>query len=549
MLVEDSSSSSVLQTKTSSLFMLRRRAPSAPAAPSSSNCSLPSAADNEGAAASETTEEERNSTAAFAEDRIDDGDGAEVWPLLRLTASQHAAANTSSAVPVLESRRVLWGRKIARWLERRFPQYFAIAATAATDHGAPSASTSSPWDQGWAYFENVVLPRRAIDAPHRMAPPGTPDSELFPIWATSVQDLRDFGTGVAVYFETLRALALICLVAGLLYLPSLHYYSREGGYRRNPVLNMTNNNNASEEGLQHNTILSNPFLTSSLICTETVWVPCPTCTLSQFEPNRIAQIYNKNSTTTAPTLTFVLKNNCAPLRWQEGINQVVVVAFLLVSVTALGYHQRRLELQYDEAVLTASDFSVVVQNPPDDAVDPEEWKTFFAQFGEVVYCTIALDNEALVQALVQRRVLLQQASYKIPEQRLATSSSRKTRGVELEQDTFSQDVPESLQDTNLLAKIEQSNHRCRAMLRQTYAASEVFVVFETESAQRAALAALSVGQRTLATNDTSVLEKHHLFRGTHLLDVLEAKEPSVIRWKDLKTARSVRRGVMSYSEF
>jgi hypothetical protein len=53
-------------------------------------------------------------------------------------------------------------------------------------------------------------------------------SELYPAWTTPVGRLKDFGVGVAVYFETLLSLSIICLIAGLLYLPSIHYYGSDG---------------------------------------------------------------------------------------------------------------------------------------------------------------------------------------------------------------------------------------------------------------------------------------------------------------------------------
>ena len=66
-----------------------------------------------------------------------------------------------------------------------------------------------------------------------------------------------------------------------------------------------------------------------------------------------------------------MRNACAPIRWQEGVNHLIVLLFLVGSMLALGFHQQRLELQYDEDVLTAQDFSVVVQNPPRNATRPE----------------------------------------------------------------------------------------------------------------------------------------------------------------------------------
>jgi len=168
-----------------------------------------------------------------------------------------------------------------------------------------------------------------------------------------------------------------------------------------------------------------------------------------------------------------------------------------------------------------------------------EWKEFFSQFGRVVYCTVALDNEELVQALVKRRVLLQKASYRVPTTATATSSGSSSSTTGADGNAPLQAVPEPLQQSRLSEKIEESTAECQSLLEKKYLASEVFISFETERAQRAALKALCVGKVQLATNDTSALPDNCIFRGCLLLDVLEAKEPSVIRWKDLKTPLSV----------
>ena len=57
------------------------------------------------------------------------------------------------------------------------------------------------------------------------------------------------------------------------------------------------------------------------------------------------------------------------------------------------------------------------KNPPNDARDPEEWKSFFKDtFDEIEVraVTIALDNEELIKALVLRRKLILKLRNKLP---------------------------------------------------------------------------------------------------------------------------------------
>lgn len=378
----------------------------------------------------------------------------------------------------------LLSRKVSRWLYK--------------DKKLAGGSLEDAFD----YFEDHVLPRR-MTATGKKAPPGTPTklTELYNAWATPQREMADFGTGVAVYFETLRALVVICFLAWVLYLPSLLYYSS------------TNYDPLSQP--------SKLLLQGSIMCSTTEWVPCPTCNPDDWKPQRIA-------TTTPPGQIFVLKNACASMQyWPQGLNHFIVFAFLLVAILALGHHQKRLRLQYDEEVLTAQDFSLSVYNPPADATDPNEWKAFFEQFGTVVYCTVALDNEDLIKALVKRRALLQAAGYQLRDFH--------------DKDPL-QEFPPSLRDQKpkLFGKFQKAQAKCEKLLQQQYDATDIFVTFETEKAQRNALMALTVAKMSVAANDVNALPPELRFRGDLVLDVTEADEPSVIRWEDLNETIPIR---------
>ncbi|KAI2492655.1 hypothetical protein MHU86_21895 [Fragilaria crotonensis] len=71
-------------------------------------------------------------------------------------------------------------------------------------------------------------------------------------------------------------------------------------------------------------------------------------------------------------------------------------------------------INLDNASLTTTDYAVEVRNPPKDARDPDEWKQFFDQFGQVASITVALDNEELVRALLLRRTLMSKLEDLLP---------------------------------------------------------------------------------------------------------------------------------------
>ena len=79
--------------------------------------------------------------------------------------------------------------------------------------------------------------------------------------------------------------------------------------------------------------------------------------------------------------------------------------FVIFGSYAMNRYLRHMEVQFDEDEQTAQDYSIIINNPPDDATDPEEWKEYFkAAFdAHVTGCTVAVDNDILVRTLVERR--------------------------------------------------------------------------------------------------------------------------------------------------
>lgn len=78
----------------------------------------------------------------------------------------------------------------------------------------------------WAYFEHFILPRRHFSSGIK-AKPGhnTSETRLYSVWATREVDLAELGVGIGIYFFTLRCLAIVFLLAGLINVPNLMYYN------------------------------------------------------------------------------------------------------------------------------------------------------------------------------------------------------------------------------------------------------------------------------------------------------------------------------------
>jgi hypothetical protein len=194
--------------------------------------------------------------------------------------------------------------------------------------------------------------------------------------------------------------------------------------------------------------------------------------------------------------------------------------------------------------------SIVIKNPPPDATNPDEWKTFFdTNFGpdiHVTCCTVARDNYQLVQALVARRVILQKLKWKLPAgNRLDIGSLainahdiRERRGLfDRLKSLVVPDVPE------LFKELVNINNEVRKLSMMDFPATRVFITFETERAQRTVLHHLSVGSRSIMKfSELNITKPTHAFRSNIVLHVKEAPEPSTIRWHDLSD-RPWERGI------
>ena len=343
-------------------------------------------------------------------------------------------------------------------------------------------------------------------------------TRLYSPFFTPLSQLGDFGIGVGLYFSSLRAVAFITLIAGCINLPNIIYFASDEYSKSQPGVNF--------------------LLKGSAICTEQVWVPCPTCTVDQFghARSRIA-----GATTVSPdgelqTLVFALKNACDGATFSVGLVNMASLAFILLAIAALSLYQRRKQIAFDEQEQTAQDYSIEISNPPGDATEPEEWKEFFQTYGHVTCCTVTVDNDLLVKALAERREVLFDIKEKLKEGAVINTLTLSELTAKIERgrhflgrfkSRLSPGIPE------LAGRLMIINARIQGLAQQEYRATRVFCTFETESVQRRVLSRMTVGSLSAMRNRTHNVNPNLLFRGEHVLHVREAEEPNTIRWQDL----------------
>ena len=404
--------------------------------------------------------------------------------------------------------------------------------------------------KAWAFFEHTTLPRYIVEEEYdgygnrirkqhelARAEPGENEevTNLYDPVRTHSSQLGDFGLGIGLYFSTLWGVVILTFVAGLLNVPNILYFSSEEYSQGQPGVTF--------------------LLKGSAICTDTTWVPCPTCDPAQFESSRFAtttvdlsmlgmtssssSMLTTNNTdpplSTNVTLQFALRNNCIGATIQEGFINYGTLVLVVLGLILISWRQKHHEIVFDEDEQTAQDYSVHIKNPPPDAFDPEEWRKFFrdrCNGAHATSVTIALDNDLLVRTLLERRECLRRIELLVEPgtaldalslARLAAQIDKRRSKFARFKARFAGGVPE------LFGKIASLDARIEGLAQLDYQVSNVFCSFEYEEHQREVL-------HLLSASDFNVSRQHSAggitFRD-RVLAVEEPQEPSTIIWQNL----------------
>lgn len=390
----------------------------------------------------------------------------------------------------------------------------------------------------------MTLPRhfvgdQAADTVLRRAEPGEfeAETELYNPFSMPQSSYIEWGTGIDLYFISLKFFAALMFIAGLINISSIAYYASEE-YNGDSELNVA------------------LPLRGSAICANTAWVACSDCKESDWsrDKGRFAQA--------ADGTILVLRNLCVGAEVENGITNFTTMLFVLFAVALFSYYLRLREIRYDEDKVTTTDYSVLVKNPPPEAINPDAWRDFFSQFAtdgdQVTFVTVTLNNEDLVRKLMIRRILQNQLRVKLPpgtdmddkeliaghvERLMKERAEQKVGCIGRILNIF---VVPILNIFNLLLapdvlveKIEKFTEEIKELQKERYTASHVYVTFETEEGQRTALDALKVGRINGFLNNTNAVSPECLFEG-RILRVVEPTEPNTIRWLDISKAKGLK---------
>lgn len=387
--------------------------------------------------------------------------------------------------------------------------------------------------KAWAYFEHFTL-RRYITEEDRddlrlgrgkelnMADPGDGifRTKLYSPISTPLSQMSDFGLDMGLYFFTLRTLAVMTFVAGLINIPNLIYFSG-GSY------------SSGQNDL-------NFLLQGSAVCPSYEWVPCPDCSLDDFKGEERYR-FHLEILSNGELLVFALKNKCNGVTLSAGFVSFFTLLFVALSMVWIFWHLSRQETSLNESARTAKDYSIQILNPPKDAINPSEWKDFFRDNFDDIHvkcCTVGVENKNLLTYLLRRRECQEALRQKLGVNRLPnrTELVKMTRDHTQNRNAFQNlyamyfpGVPElfkRIRDLDLTIKRECINERVT---------TNVFVTFETKMSQREVLKVFNVAQYSVKTNNKKALRhSKFLFRDNLVLNIKEADDPSTVRWQDLE---------------
>lgn len=187
---------------------------------------------------------------------------------------------------------------------------------------------------------------------------------------SDAKSLDEFGLGVSLYFKTLKAFGVIFIVAALI---SIVAMNENFEYQRSyfgflPPEGTINCTLSSPDHFENEGEFQPPIVDTPV--------------------RLLGSVYG----VTRAELSFSA----------QGISDVMLVLFLVLTVLSSAYVERKAVLQSDANQQTMRDYTVMITNPPEDVIDTKIYYEYFRQFGDVVLISIIPQNGYLFKSLASK---------------------------------------------------------------------------------------------------------------------------------------------------
>mmetsp|Transcript_28519 Transcript_28519/g.63650 ORF Transcript_28519/g.63650 Transcript_28519/m.63650 type:complete len:992 (-) Transcript_28519:354-3329(-) len=404
-----------------------------------------------------------------------------------------------------------------------------------------------------------------------------PNSHLYPL-TMPIRAMSDLGVGVGMYFNTQMFMTALMIICGLLQLPNVYYFGTTA-YDPMNKKDRTFHVGGSASCLAEERVCMNSDCTSYA---GEFHFPSPNVPryTDDYVPadydwrDKNFKIYDDDKTSPnagelgaslgsfgsaqAGDKMWVGKRKCQ-LRPGMGSWDTAMMCVICAAMFFLGRLQNKQAEDIDEEEQTAQDYSIVVEDPNPEIVDPDVWKAHFEKVsgGKVFMVTVCLNNGELLRTLKMKRHLETEIqielSGKIAMPQLLAAAKAKATNIgmlhELEE-AAAKKKAKKLKDPSLLkrvlvrlgmeksledyiVKLCKTNLEFSKIVDRKYQACKVYVMFETEEAQRTCLNNMCVGKVPAALDWKDQINKEYLMDG-NLLHVAEAPEPESIIYENLQ---------------
>lgn len=345
---------------------------------------------------------------------------------------------------------------------------------------------------------------------------------------------------MGMYFSSLSSVFVIFILAGCLNIYNMFYYSSD-----------TYDPGPDGEGRTFSLV---DMLKFSAVCTAREWVVCTEgCAENKgYWTSIFTNEYYGATVVNGEEVVLINRTTCSPAELSPGMVNYGTLMLLIICMGLYNWYLAKREVRFDEDNSSPSDYTIVVRNPPGDAVDPDEWRDFFDTFSDkaVTLCTVALNNEQLLNKLVQRRRDIKTLKRRFPdgveldlndEAAVDTAVENRMRyreGEEAQRNCLCKMIccvftplfrclGYSLTAEFMWNRIKSTTEEIKELQKKEYHAAAIYVTFETEEGQRNALGALNFSEMAIMTNTSVGFDSSALFRGK-VLRVDEASEPNAV---------------------
>jgi len=117
------------------------------------------------------------------------------------------------------------------------------------------------------------------------------------------------------------------------------------------------------------------------------------------------ELSNYNTKVVGNTDKMTVGKRQCHLLYYFGITDFAMIVWVCGVLGFLAYYQNKEAEELDEAEQTAQDYSVIVEDPNPEVINPDEWKKFFEQHGAVFMVTVCLNNGKMLKLFKEKRRL------------------------------------------------------------------------------------------------------------------------------------------------